>query len=131
LHGQALVAAAGNAAQNLHSGAPQATSVRTPPWLQIGGSRVSSLTGALTGCDKSKGTWPAPKTCFASSIAQCAGVSPPARARQAQHRLACTPLSQQRECRTMLVLSRGSPVLRQRGQRWRGDALWSSRSRER
>src|SRR5580658_2476854 len=72
------------------------------------GSRASSLTGALTECDESKGTWPAPKTCFATSIAiaQCAGVSPPARARPARHRLACTPLSQQRECRTMLVLHR-------------------------
>ena len=41
-----------------------------------GGSRASSLTGALTECDKSKGTWPTPKTCFASwiAIAQCAGV---------------------------------------------------------
>ena len=94
---------------------------------------VSSLTGALTECDKSKGTWPALKTYFASSIAtaQCAGVSPPACAGQAQHRLACTPLSQQRECRTMLVLYRGGSELRKRGQRWRGDALWSSRSRER
>lgn len=44
--------------------------------VQNGGSCASSLTGALTECDKSKGTWPTPKTCFASSIAiaQCAGV---------------------------------------------------------
>ena len=100
---------------------------------QIGGSRASSLMALSQSVMGRRCTRPTPKTCFASSIAiaQFTGVSRPARARQAQHRLACTPLSQQRECRTMLVLYRGNSELRKRGQRWRGDALWPSRSRER
>jgi hypothetical protein len=58
------------------SAPPKLNDVEVRADVPNGGSRASSLTGALTECDKSKGTWPTPKTRFASSIAiaQCAGV---------------------------------------------------------